>query len=101
MGGEIPRSSARTVWALARTQHGVISREQLLALGYGPRAIEHRLATGRLRRLWAGVYAVGRAEVGQLGLWRGAVLACGGEAVLSDRSAAALWGIAVGGLLSR
>jgi hypothetical protein len=40
-----------------------------------------------------GVYAVGRPEVSQLGRWMAAVLACGTEAVLSHRSAAALWGL--------
>jgi hypothetical protein len=33
-------------WALAETQHGVVARRQLLALGLGAKAIEHRLAIG-------------------------------------------------------
>jgi very-short-patch-repair endonuclease len=39
-----------------------------------------------------GVYAVGRRELEQKGLWLAAVLACGPTAVLSHGSAAALWG---------
>lgn len=40
-----------------------------------------------------GVYAVGRPGVGVRGLWMAATLACGPRALLSHRSAAALWGI--------
>jgi hypothetical protein len=40
-----------------------------------------------------GVYAVGRPDVGRLGWWTAAVLACGPKALLSHHSAAALWGI--------
>lgn len=57
----------------------------------GPEAIRHRLASGRLHRLMRGVYAVGRPQVGVRGRWTAAVLACGSQALLSHRSAAALW----------
>lgn len=83
-----------SVWALARAQHGIVTREQLLALGYTRHAIAHRIAAGRLHPLWRGVYAVGRPEVSRRGRWLAAVLSCGPEAVLSHDSAAALWGIA-------
>jgi very-short-patch-repair endonuclease len=43
--------------------------------------------------LWPGVYAVGRRELGELGRFKAATLACGPEARLAGRSAAALWGI--------
>ena len=36
-----------------------MARRQLLDLRIGPRSIDHRLATGRLRRRFPGVYAVG------------------------------------------
>jgi len=39
------------------------------------------------------VYAVGRKKVPREGRWQAAVLACGPGAVLSHRSAAALWGL--------
>jgi very-short-patch-repair endonuclease len=39
------------------------------------------------------VYAVGHRRLGREGCWLAAVLACGPSAVLSHRSAAALWGI--------
>lgn len=56
-------------------------------------AIQHRLESGRLHRLWWGVYALGRPDVGQRGRWMAAVLSCGVAALLSHRSAAALWGL--------
>jgi very-short-patch-repair endonuclease len=70
-----------------------VARRQLLATGLSTKAISHRIAIGRLHPLWRGVYAVGRPEVTERGLWMGATLSCGPEALLSHRSAAALWGI--------
>jgi very-short-patch-repair endonuclease len=84
---------AKAAWALARAQRWVISRAQLLDLGYSRKAIEHRLATGRLHRVYPGVYAVGRRQLTQRGHWMAAVLRCGDGAVLSHTSAASLWGI--------
>jgi uncharacterized protein DUF559 len=55
--------------------------------------MDHRVVTGRLHRIHAGVYAVGHARLTQPGRWMAAVLACGEGALLSHRSAAALWGI--------
>lgn len=79
------------VAALAATQHGVVSRRQLVELGLGRGAIRHRLEAGRLHPLHRGVYAVGhRATTGQA-LYMSGVLACPPGTVLSHRSAAALW----------
>jgi very-short-patch-repair endonuclease len=91
MVGSTFHSSA---WALARRQHGVVARRQLLELGFHPRSIEHRVAKGRLHPVYRGVYAVGRPELTQFGRWMAVLLAIGPEAALSHRSAAALWGIA-------
>ncbi len=44
------------------------------------------------------MYAVGHLGLGQEAKWLAAVLACGDAAVLSHRSAAALWGIRLGEL---
>ena len=93
MATAILREFGRQVWRLVRAQHGVVSRAQLLALGMSPEAIRHRLANGRLHKLWPGVYAVGRPEVTREGWWMAAVLACGERAALGFSSAAALWGI--------
>jgi predicted transcriptional regulator of viral defense system len=78
---------------LAERQHGVVARRQLERLGASRRAIETRLRSGRLHRLHAGVYAVGHRVLSREGRWMAAVLFCGSGAVLSHRSAAALWGI--------
>lgn len=78
---------------LAGKQHGVVARWQLRALGVGRHAIAHRIDSGRLHRLHPGVYAVGHRSLSWRGRWMAAVLAGGEGAVLSHRSAAALWGL--------
>ena len=93
MAPESPQPWARGAWALARQQHGVVTRAQLVELGLGAEAIRRRLANGRLHRLMRGVYAVGRPEVSVRGRWMAATLACGPQALLSHRGAAMLWGL--------
>jgi hypothetical protein len=89
-----------SVWALARSQHGVVARGQLLGLGLSRHAIQHRLERGRLHPVANGVYAVGRAETTERGRWMAAALSCGYApsirapiVVVSHVSAAALLGI--------
>lgn len=86
-------ASGARFWRLAREQHGVVSREQLLAGGLTRRGVEHRLSRGRLHLVGNGVYAVGRPDLTGEGRWMAAILACGSGAMLSHCSAAALWGI--------
>jgi very-short-patch-repair endonuclease len=81
----------RTAWALAAKQHGVVSRRQLIELGFEAQAIKHRLRKGRLHSVYRGIYAVGRPELTNRGRWMAAVLLCGPQALLSHGSAAALW----------
>jgi very-short-patch-repair endonuclease len=83
----------RTAQSLAERQHGVISRAQLLELGFSPEAVKHRVRTGRLYPIWRGVYAVGRRRVGIHGRSMAAVLLCGPDAFLSHESGAALFGL--------
>lgn len=83
----------RELTALAREQHGVLSRKQLLEAGLGARTIRRRVEAGRLHLLHRGVYALGDGTVSRRGRWLAAVLACGENALLSHRSAAALWGL--------
>jgi hypothetical protein len=73
--------------------HNVASMAELRAAGVGARAVEHRLKTGRLFRKYRGVYAVGRPDLTVWGERRAIVLACGTDARLSYRSAAAAWGV--------
>lgn len=84
---------SKQTWDLAGRQHGVVARRQLLALGFSSRSIEHRRKTGRLHLVSRGVYAVGWPALDQHRRWMAAVLACGEDAALSHRSAAALLGI--------
>jgi very-short-patch-repair endonuclease len=79
--------------AIAARQHGVVARRQLIGIGLGKHAIDHRVAIGRLHGLYRGVYIVGHPTLSVESKWMAAVLACGSGAVLSYRSAATLWGI--------
>lgn len=81
------RGDDRALAALAERQHGVVARRQLLAAGLGRRAIDTRLAAGRLHPLHRGVYAVGHLVLSLHGRWMAAVLAHGEGAALSHRSA--------------
>jgi very-short-patch-repair endonuclease len=78
---------------LAAAQHGVVTRSQLVELGFSPKAIEHRITNGRLHPVRRGVFALGRPELTRQGHWMAAVTSCGPEAVLSHESAAAHWEI--------
>jgi very-short-patch-repair endonuclease len=82
------------VAALAGRQHGVVTTAQLLELGFTHHDMVHAVAGGRLHRLHQGVYLVGHTAMAPLAREHAALLACGGAAVLSHRSAAALWRIA-------
>jgi hypothetical protein len=79
--------------ALAASQHGVVARRQLLGAGLTPQQIGRRVRAGRLIVVHRGVYAVGHAALTVDGRWMAAVLACGAGAALSDRPAAAAWGL--------
>jgi very-short-patch-repair endonuclease len=76
---------------LAGRQHGVVSVAQLCELGIDKSGISRRVGSGRLFRVHQGVYAVGHRGLSLEGQWMAAVLACGPGAVLSHKSAAALW----------
>jgi very-short-patch-repair endonuclease len=87
------RRPDRLIAQVAEEQHGVISLAQLGMMGLTTPAVQQRAETGRLHRVYQGVYAVGYPLLERKGHWMAAVLACGPEAVLSHRSAAALWGL--------
>jgi very-short-patch-repair endonuclease len=83
----------RRLAALAERQYGIVAKRQLKAIGIGEGAMKHRLRLGRLRSIHRGVYAVGHGPISMRGRWLAAVLACGDGALLSNRSAAVLWGL--------
>jgi very-short-patch-repair endonuclease len=78
---------------LARRQHGVVSRDQLVGLGLGADAVDWRVRRRRLHRVHRGVYAVGHLSLARNGRFMAAVLACCEGAALSHFSAAVLWGM--------
>ncbi len=78
---------------IADCQYGLVTLDQLRGLGISKDAVYQRARAGRLHRVHEGVYAVGHSLLTSDGRWLAAVLASGSDAVLSHRSAAALWGI--------
>jgi very-short-patch-repair endonuclease len=83
----------REIGRIAASQDGLISLDQLRGLGVGKDAASKRVAAGRLYRVHEGVFAVRLPLLSANGKYLAAVLACGEGAVLSHRSAAALWGL--------
>ena len=78
---------------MAAEQNDVIATWQLKACGLDNRAIAVRVRRAQLHRVHRGVYAVGTGVLTMRGRLTAAVLACGEDAVLSHRAAAAWWGM--------
>jgi very-short-patch-repair endonuclease len=97
--GQIGRFAARQqtldreIGRVSAAQEGLISLEQLRKLGMSKDAASKRVSAGRLYRVHEGVFAVRLPLLSKDGWHLAAVLACGPGAVLSHRSAAALWGL--------
>ena len=85
------RDALRSAAPLATRQHGLLTREQLLAAGLTRRQIDVLIADGHLLRVHVGVYAVGVIRAEPVVRRMAAVLATGG--VVSHVSAAEHWGI--------
>jgi very-short-patch-repair endonuclease len=77
---------------LARRQHGVATRLQLLDAGVTDRILGRLLTQGRLTSMHRGIYLLGPLNPPHAPEMA-AVLACGRGAVVSHRSAAALWSL--------
>jgi hypothetical protein len=90
-GKSSPREMDRAMAELAKRQHGLVARRQLLALGMSGRAIDGRVGRGQLHQIFRGVFVYGPRRISRKGRWMAAVLAAGEGAVLSHRSAARLW----------
>lgn len=82
-----------TIAELARRQHGLVARRQLVARGIGADAVRHRVDTGRLHRVHRGVYAVGHDLLTADGRALAALLAYGERATLTHHSAGAAWAV--------
>ncbi len=95
--GAGPSPGRRAVQAvlsdLASRQHGVVCRRQLTRCGLTSAQIRSRIEGRVLIRIYPGTYAVGHRALTVRARWMAAVLFAGPGAVLSHRSAAALWGL--------
>lgn len=79
--------------ALAESQWGAISLEQLFALGLTAGEIRTMIRRGMLVRVYPGVYCLGHTRLTMLGRLHAARLAAGPGAYLSHRTAAAHRGL--------
>jgi very-short-patch-repair endonuclease len=77
---------------LAARQHGLVTRPQLHEACASPAAVRHRIARKRLQPVHPSIYSVAYPLLPRA-RYMAAVLACGADAVLSHRDAAALWGL--------
>jgi hypothetical protein len=78
---------------IARAQHGVVTRAQLLDAGVSARQVDLRVRAGALLREHRGVYRVGHRAPNVEARYLAAVLAGGEGALLSGPAAAHLFGL--------
>lgn len=79
----------RRISGLSRP-HGVVGRDRLLVAGIAAHLIDSRVASGWLRPMYRGVYAVGPLQSADARK-HAAVLACGQRAALSHEAAGIMW----------
>ncbi|WP_028067176.1 DUF559 domain-containing protein [Solirubrobacter soli] len=77
--------------ALARRQHGLATKDQIVAAGLTQSGIRDRVHRGALHRVYRGVYSVGHASLSQYGEWLAAVLAAGDDTGLGHTAATELF----------
>lgn len=94
MGSSNVHSMARRAWALARRDLDILHHDELREIGFHPKAIQHRVDSGRLHRIARGVYAVGSPNLTAEQRLMVAVKRCGSGAGISHLSAAFHWKIA-------
>lgn len=95
MGPQSSTAEAR-IAEIARRQHGLAARTQLLSAGVTAVQVKRRLEKGSLHRVHRGVYRVGHRAPSLEAHYLAAVLACGEGAVLSGHAAAYLFGLLKG-----
>src|SRR5690606_25651027 len=88
----VPESSLdHHLAALATRQRGVVSRDQILALGFSERTIETRSRRGLWHRIAPSIYAIGHRGLSRRARGIAALLQAGPTAALSHWSAARVW----------
>src|SRR4051794_536458 len=90
MRGEV-RTVERELARIARGQHGVATRAELLAVGVSVAEIDRRVASGSLIPEHRGVYRVGHCAPSLEARYLAAAKACGQGAVLSGPAAGHLY----------
>jgi len=78
---------------VAAAQRGMITRAQLIAVGFSQRSVDRRVARGVLHPLFRGVFALGHPALQPLAAETAALLYAGDDCVLSHETAAAIWGL--------
>jgi len=76
---------------LTRRRHGLVTRTQALAIGFGRRQVEDRVRRGHWVALRPGVYAVAGMPPSREQALLAVLLSIGGRAVISDESAGRIW----------
>jgi very-short-patch-repair endonuclease len=89
-----PEPIDRMIARIASRQRGVIGWHQMLAAGISQAAIAHRIATGRLHRLFRGVYLVGHAIAPELAPETAALIVSPPGTLLSHHTGGGLWQMA-------
>jgi very-short-patch-repair endonuclease len=83
-----------SIYEVASTQHGLITRGQLREQGFDRRRVARWVASGQLERIHVNVLAVGGSLPTPRRQILAAVLETGHDASASHTTAAALWGVA-------
>ena len=90
MGSKLTAAETK-IARIARAQHGVVTRKQLLDAGLSGKVVDRRIARGLLYKQHRGIYRAGHEAPSTLARYMAAVLACGPSAALSCRAASHLW----------
>jgi hypothetical protein len=79
--------------AIADRQHGLITYRQALRAGLSPDMVRHLVSRGHWVRMARGLFRINGVKVTWRGRMMAACLQAGDEALVSHRSAAAVWGL--------
>jgi hypothetical protein len=90
------RTVEREIARIAGSQHGVVTRAELLDSGVSAAGIQRRVRRGLLLPVYPGVYRVGHRAPSTEASYLAAVRACGKGALLSGRAAGHLLGLLKG-----